>query len=138
LWTVTAFFVPGAGPEQAEARYEQLAEMVAAEVVRPTERVLSLRFVRGAEEWTATVGEPLSGQLAARTDRRAPRGSSSPRSAPTRRVTDPATVQAVFRSGESYLVVTDSRPVGPVDDSTWDNPFSVPDREAREVVRFGA
>ena len=129
---MTAFFVPGTEPEQAEARYGQLAEMVAAEVVPPTDRIRSLRFVRGAEKWTATVGERLSGQLGNRTDRRPAR-----RPSPTRRVIDPATVQAIFRTGDHCLVLTDSRPVGPIDDSTWDNPVSIPHRDTRGVVRFG-
>ena len=132
---MTAFFVPGAEPDRAEARYGELAAMVDAVVLRPADRVLSVHFVRGAEEWTATVGERLSGQLAARTDRLPARRAS--RSAPTREVSDPATVQAIFDMGDSYRVLTDGPPVGDVDDSTWDNPFSIPGRTARRVRRFG-
>lgn len=128
---MTAFFVPGVGPEQAEARYVELAELVTAEVVRPSDRVRSVRFVRGAEQWTATVGENLSGQLAARTDRRYAR-----RAAPTRRVSDSATVQAIFRAGDAHLVVTDAGPIGAVDDSTWDNPVSIAHRDTRQVDHF--
>jgi hypothetical protein len=129
---VTAFFVPGVEPDQAEGRYVELAEMVEAAVVGPADRVLSVRFTHGAEEWTATVGECLSGQLAGKTDRRSAR-----RSAPTRRVTDPATVQAIFDTGDDYLVLTDCLPVGEIRDSTWENPFAITRRHTRGVLRFG-
>lgn len=125
---MTGFFVPGVDPDQTEARYSELARSAAADVPGPTDRVRSVRFVQDAEEWTATVGETLSGRLAAPTSRR---------SAPARRVTDPATVQAVFPTDEGYLVVTDGAPLGTVGDSTWDNPFTVPRRATRQVVRFG-
>lgn len=128
---MTAFFVPGAGPEDAEARYAELAERVAADVAPADDRIASVRFVRGAETWTATVGDPLSGELAARTARRTARGS-----APTRRASDPARVQAIYRAGDAYLVVTDGRPIGPVGDSTWANPLTVPVRDTRSVDRF--
>ena len=132
---MTGFFVPGAEPDRSEARYAELAATVDAVVLRPADRVLSVRFPQGAEEWVATVGERLSGQLTARTDRRpAPRAS---RSAPAREVSDPATVLAVFDMGDRYLVLTDARPLGTIDDSTWDNPFSIPGRTARRVRRFG-
>jgi hypothetical protein len=134
---MTAFFVPGVDPEQAEARWLELAATAGAPVVGPADRVRSVRFVRGAEEWTATVGECLSGQLAARTDRRPARRTSAARSAPTRRVTDPATVQAIFDTGDAYVVLTDGHPVGDVRDSTWDNPVSIARHEARGVLRFG-
>jgi hypothetical protein len=135
---VTTFFVPGVEPDRADARWLELAETVEAPAVGPADRVLSVRFARGAEEWTATVGELLSGQLAARTERRPARRTSASRSAPARRVTDPATVQAIFDTGDAYVVVTDSRPVGDVSDSTWENPVPIPRRDAREVLRFGA
>jgi hypothetical protein len=125
---VTGFFVPGADPDHSEARYAELAERAGVAVPGPTDRVRSLRFVRDAEEWTATVGEALSGRLAAPTSRR---------SAPARRVTDPATVHAVLPTDEGYVVVTDGAPLGTVVDSTWDNPITVPRRAARQVVRFG-
>ena len=129
---MTAFFVPGVDdPDRAEARWVELADSVEAPVVGPADRVRSVVFTVGAEEWTATVGERLSGQLAARTDR--PGRRSSPRSAPTREVSDVATVTAIFDTGDSYRVVTDGPP-----DSTWDNPFPIPRRHARRVLRFGA
>jgi hypothetical protein len=133
---VTAFFVPGVESDQAEARYVELAEMVDAVVVLPANRVLSVRFTRGAEEWTATVGERLSGQLAAGTERLRARRTSSLRTAPTREVSDTATVQAIFDVGDAHLVITDALPVGEVPDSTWDNPFSIPRRDTRRVRRF--
>ena len=134
---MTAFFVPGVEDDRAEARYAELAALAEADVAPLSERILSVRFARGAEEWTATVGETLSGQLAARTDRRPARRSASPRSAPTRSVSDPATVHAIFEVGDSYRVVTDARPVGRIDDSTWANPLAVPRHDARRVARFG-
>jgi hypothetical protein len=133
---VTAFFVPGVEPDRAEARYVELAEMVDAVVGGPADRVLSVRFVRGAEEWTATVGARLSGELATGTGRLRARRTSSLRSAPTRQVSDTATVQAIFDVGDSHLVVTDGVPVGDVRDSTWDNPFPIPRRDTRRVERF--
>ncbi|WP_433802212.1 hypothetical protein [Actinomycetospora sp. CA-084318] len=132
------FFVPGAGPDDAEARYAELAALVGASPAAPADRVRSLRFTRGAEEWTATVGRPLTGRLAARTDRRPPRRSATSRSAPTRDVADPATVRAVLATGDGWAVVTDAAPVGPVDDSTWDNPFHVPAHDVRGFERFGS
>jgi hypothetical protein len=135
---VTAFFVPGVEPDRAEARWLELAGMVEAPVVGSADRVQSVRFLRGAEEWTATVGENLSGQLAAKTERRSLRRVPSSRSAaPTRRVTDPATVQAIFDLGDSYVVLTDCHPVGEVSDSTWANPIAIPRYDARQVLRFG-
>jgi hypothetical protein len=133
---VTPFFVPGAEPDRAEARYAELAVTAGAEAAPPTDRVHSVRFAQGAEEWTATVGDPLSGQLAARTDRRPGGRGPASRSAPARRVTDTATVQAIFDVGEAYLVVTDAPPVGGADDSTWDNPFSIRRPVVRHVDRF--
>ncbi|MFC5061858.1 hypothetical protein [Actinomycetospora atypica] len=131
---MTAFSVPGEGPDGAEARYAELAGIAGAEVAPPTDRVRSVRFAHGAEEWTATVGQALSGQLAARTDRRP--GRRGPASAPGRRVADTATVQAIFDTGEAYVVVTNGPPVGEVDDSTWDNPFSIRRPTVRHVDRF--
>lgn len=135
---MTAFFVPGVPPEEAEARWLEFADSVAAPVVGPADRVRSVRFAQGAEEWTATVGECLAGQLAARTDRRAARRGPPAGSARARRVTDPATVQAIFDTGDAYLVVTDADPVGEIVDSTWDSPFPVPRHRTREVLRFGS
>jgi hypothetical protein len=128
---VTAFFVPGVGAGQAETRYAELAEVAGAAAGSPEERFASIRFVHGAEQWTAAVGHPLSGQLAATT-----RGPARRASAPHRRVTDPATVLAIFAAGDSYRVVTDAHPVGAVGDSTWDNPFTVTHRDTRQVERF--
>ena len=128
------FFVPGEDPDRAEARYAELAGIAGVDVAPPTDRVRSVRFAHGAEEWTATVGQALSGQLAARTDRRP--GRRGPASAPARRVSDTATVQAIFDAGEAYLVVTDAPPVGGADDSTWANPFSIRRPTVRHVDRF--
>ena len=133
---VTAFFVPGVEPDRAEARYVELTEMVDAPLVGPADRVLSVRFVRGAEEWTATVGVRLAGELATGTGRLRARRTSSLRSAPTRQVSDTATVLAIFDVGDSHLVITDALPVGEIDDSTWDNPFSIPRHDTRRVHRF--
>lgn len=132
-----AFFVPGVEPDGVEARYAELADMVDAPVVGPPDRVESLRFVRGAEEWTAVVGERLSGQLGARTDRRSSRRAPSPRSAPVRQISETVTVQAIFDVGDRYLVVTDAHPVGEIRDSTWENPVPVPRYDTRRVRRFG-
>ncbi|MEJ2871931.1 hypothetical protein WCD74_29515 [Actinomycetospora sp. OC33-EN08] len=132
---MTEFFVPGA--DDAEARYAELAEFAGAEPAPPADRLRSLRFARGAEEWTATVGEHLSGLLAARTGRRPARRSSATRSAPSRRVDDPTSVLAIFFAAGTWLAVTDARPVGAVDDSVWDNPVRIPDRDVREMHRFG-
>ena len=126
---MTEFFVPGVEPGQAETRYRELAEVAGGEVAEPADRIRSLRFVQGAEEWTATVGEPLSGRLGA-PGRRA--------SGAARRVTDPATVQAIFRAGDAYRVLTDAPPHGTVTESTWDNPITVTHRDTRAVAGFDA
>ncbi|NMO93542.1 hypothetical protein [Actinomycetospora sp. TBRC 11914] len=130
---MTAFFVPGVGPDRAESRYAELAAIAGAEPSGPEDRVRSIRFVHGAEEWTATVGEPLSGQMT-RTARHPVRRAS----APSRTVSDPASVQAIFAVGDSWAVVTDAGPAGEVRDSTWDNPVTVSHRDTRQVVRFDA
>ncbi|MCD2190564.1 hypothetical protein [Actinomycetospora soli] len=122
-------------PGSDEQRYAEAAALVGTTPPAPADRVRSLRFTRGAEEWTATVGRPLTGRLAARTDRRPPRRAPATRSAPTRDVSDPATVRAVLPADGGWAVVTDAAPHGPVDDSTWENPVHVPDRDVREITR---
>ncbi len=132
---MTSFFVPGADPDDAEGRYVELAGMVELDVPPPAARVRSLRFTQDAEMWSATVGEYLTGHLASGRGGRVSR-TSDPRSPHTRRVSDPATVQAIFDAGEVYLILTDAPPVGNVGDSTWANPVRVTPRLARDVRRF--
>jgi len=105
--TLHPFFVPGATPEDQEAVFAELARFAGRAAAEHSERVYSITFDHKEEEWTATVGETLSG---IRRKRVSSKGTTVERELPLR---DAALVLAIF-PGTPYLVVTDSRPIGRV------------------------
>jgi hypothetical protein len=109
------FFVPGATPEGQEAVFAELARFAGQSVPQLSERVYSITYDQRGGEWRATVGETLRG---IRLKRISSKGKTVEREMPLR---DAALVLAIF-PGTSYLVVTDSRPIGRVR-SARQNPF---------------
>ena len=120
------FFVPEAPPEDQEAVFVELARFAKQPVPQLSERVYSITYDHGREEWNATVGETLRG---VHRKRIRSKGTPVEREMPIR---DPALVVAIF-PGTPYLVVTDSRPIGRVR-SGWRNPFLA--RAPKSVTRF--
>jgi len=109
------FFVPAATDEDVEQVYASFAKDSRRPVPPPGERIYSITYVHDGEEWTATVGERLSGKR--HTTSRS-KGQSIER---TQSVSDPAVVLAIF-PGSPFVVVTNHRIVGNVG-SKWENPF---------------
>lgn len=114
---VPQFFVPGATRESQEELYRTYAKWCNRPVPTAAERIYSITFVHDGDHWNVTVGKTLSG-----TERstRTRRGSSNE---PTRFLSDPARVLAIF-PGSPYLVVTNYRIAASVR-SAWENPFMV-------------
>ena len=109
------FFVPAAAtPEQAEAVYGQLADVCRKSVPSLPQRIYSITFRHDGEEWTATVGEKLSG-----TKYRITGKGSNKREVATP-TADPAIVLAIF-SGEPYFVVTNQ--IAGYIGSKWESVF---------------
>jgi hypothetical protein len=121
-----SFFVPEATPEDQEAVFAELARFAKQPVPQLSERVYSITYDHGPEEWRATVGERLRG---VRRKRIRSEGTTVERELPIR---DPALVVAIF-PGTAYLVVTDSHPIGGVR-SGWRNPFLA--GAPKSVTRF--
>lgn len=110
------FFVPAAtSSEQAESVYADLAVLCHKSVPSMERRIYSITYTHNGEEWTATVGERLSGTKYRTT------GSGSKRREVATLVSDPAIVLAIF-PGEPYFVVTNHRLAGNIR-SAWENPF---------------
>jgi hypothetical protein len=112
---MTVFFVPSVPRGEVELVYARLAVSCGCQVPPPTERIREIRWTYDGDEWVATVGEKLHGQRV-RVRRRGGFFVEVPTS-----LHDPATVRAIF-PGASYMVVTDSRSMGPFV-SYWNNPF---------------
>jgi hypothetical protein len=112
---MTVFFVPGVPKGEAELVYARLAVSCGCHVPSPPERIREVRWTHDGDEWVATVGEKLHGQRV-RVRRRGGAFVDVLTS-----LHDPATVRAIF-PGASYMVVTDSRPMG-LFVSYWNNPF---------------
>ena len=112
---VTAFFVPSAPRGEAELIYARLAASCGCPVPLSHERIREIHWTHDSDEWVATVGQKLYGRRV-RVRRRG--GDFVEVSSPLH---DPATVRAIF-PGAAYMVVTDSRPMGPFV-SYWNNPF---------------
>jgi hypothetical protein len=104
------FFLPGATPDTEETLYAQFAKLCRSAVPSFDRRIYSITYMHDAVEWTATVGEPLSG-TGRKTVRR--RGQKIEQ---TTSHGDPATVRAIF-AGVPYMVVTDGFR------TRWANPF---------------
>jgi hypothetical protein len=112
---IPQFFIPAATPEIEESVYADFARMCHRSVLERGRRIYSITFVHDGEEWTATVGEALSGKTLAN-----PRSRSKTPFYP-RSLSDPAIVLAIF-PGVPYVVLTNHRMVGNVG-SAWENPF---------------
>lgn len=109
------FFLPAAETtEQAESMYANLAATCHKAAPPAGQRIYSITFKHDGEEWTATVGEKLSGTKTHIT------GRGSKMRQTTYPVSDPAMVLAIF-PGEPYLVVT-SQIAGYVG-SKWESIF---------------
>jgi hypothetical protein len=111
--TAPAFFVPGVTEDKAEEVFAALAKFAGCSVPPPDERVYRIEWVHNGERWTGEVGKQMHGEELP-VPRRKPK-------AWTRKVSDPATVHAIF-PGVPYIVVTDKRPIGRAR-SAWENPF---------------
>lgn len=123
---MTEFFVPFADGEMTETVYSQLAVVCRCAVPFVCERIREIHWTHNGDYWVATVGEKLRGRSVRR--RRRKGGNVEV----TTRLTDPATVVAIF-PGSTYYAVTNARPIGPVV-SHWVNPFMAGHPTA--VLRF--
>jgi hypothetical protein len=110
-----AFFVPAATPENQESVYADFAKLTRSAVPPVVRRIYSITYNHDGEEWTATVGQNLTG-VRRKTSR--VKGVKVERE---QRLSDPALVLAIF-SGDPFFVVTNHRLVGNVG-SRWENPF---------------
>lgn len=115
----SSFFVPDVTPGQEEVVYAELAAFCQRPVPEAQARLYSITFDHDGEEWTATVGQPLS------CVRLMVRRFLSKRIEPisVNHLGDGDTVVAIF---DGYpLVVVTKRRFGPGVRSDWVNPFYV-------------
>jgi len=112
---MTAFFIPGVPRGEAELIYARLAVSCGCQIPSPAERIREIRWTHDSDEWVATVGERLHGRRV----RVRRRGGDFVEVATL--LSDQALVRAIF-PGASYMVVTDSRRMGPFV-SYFNNPF---------------
>ena len=110
------FFVPGTDSEKAEAAYAAHAKLCGRSVDPEGKRIFSITFISNNEEWTATVGAPLTG-----TFRRVTLVGGKTFEL-VQKLDDPAIVLSIF-PGEPFRVVTSNLPPERVR-SSWDNPFT--------------
>lgn len=112
---VPTFFVPAATPETQEGIYAEFARWCGRALPSPEERVYSITFIHDGEEWTATVGQTMTGT------RQVSRRVRGQKVQQTETRSDPARVLAIF-PGDPFMVVTNHRIAGNVG-SRWENPF---------------
>jgi hypothetical protein len=117
------FFLPKIDPEKQEQAYAEIARFAGARTAPDGERVYSIEFVHNGVEWTATVGERMTGIEHVRKKSRGKMAEF------TRHHSDRATIMAIF-PGHPYVVIHDAAAM------VWTNPFmaGVP----RRVTRFAA
>jgi len=111
-----AFFLPPIAHYDAseqDAAYVEIAEKCGRSV--PAQRVYSITFRHDSDEWSATVGERLTGSKTQQI------GPGDNRTGQTTPLDDAATVVAIF-PGTPYLVVTDSGIISG-GRTSWENPF---------------
>lgn len=108
-----AFFVPGVPEEKYEEAFAALAKFAGRAAPPPGGRVYRIEWVHDGERWTAEVGKQMHGEKIPNPRRK--------QRAWTEKVSDPATVQAIFPD-VPWIVVTDKRPIGTAR-SAWENPF---------------
>jgi hypothetical protein len=104
------FFFPQVEPEKQEAAYAEVAAWSHQTI--PERRIYSITYAHDGEEWTATVGEFMSGV------RYRTRRSRGERIETKQHLSDSAMVLAIF-PGVPFFVVTDSGGGR----SKWENPF---------------
>lgn len=112
---IPPFFVPDALPEKQEELYTYLAKLCGKSALPMAERIYSMTYRHNGSEWTATVGESLSGT---KSQIKRVRGQKTEIFIP---VSDPAVVLAIF-PGDPFFVVTNQGLAGNVR-SGWTNPF---------------
>jgi hypothetical protein len=123
---MVAFFLPRASDEaQRERLYDAFAEFAGCEPAAPDERVHAIVFTHDGAQWTAQVGEPLSGR---RSTQQLRRGELIER---TEELSSPSRVLAVY-PGRPFTVVTDAQPITGAP-SEWANPFTA---EPDQVTYF--
>jgi hypothetical protein len=98
---IPGFFLPGATPGKDEELYAAFAESVGHAVPEFDKRIYSINFRHNGEEWTATVGQTMSGN-SLRTIGRGNHQREIKRSH-----SDPATVRAIFAGAPVFRVFTD-------------------------------
>ncbi len=121
------FFVPFVAAAEQEAAYERMARRCRRSPAAVAERIYSITFTQNSEAWTAKVGETLEGvrrRITRSGGKRVPRES---------RVSDPATVLAIF-AGTPFIVFTNKGQAGVR--SAWENPFMA--GQPRAVSFFAA
>jgi hypothetical protein len=111
--TAPAFFVPNVPEEKQEETFAGLAKFAGAAVPPLDGRVWRIEWVHDGERWTGEVGKQMHGE-------KIPGRRSKPR-AWVEKVSDPATVLAIFPD-VPWFVVTDKAPIGTAR-SAWENPF---------------
>src|SRR4051794_38945541 len=122
------FFVPGVDDDKAEEAFASLASFAGCTVPPPDERVYYIEWTHDGERWTGEVGRQMHGE-------ELPNPRSKKQRTWARKVSDPATVLAIFPGSATFLVVTDKRPIGD-SRSKWENPFMT--GHPARVVRFAA
>ena len=109
------FFVPAAQPHEVESVYANFAQSINRPVPSHGRRIAAIRYIHDGVEWTAKVGEQLTG---VRTEiKRRKTGKVTV----TSHVSDPAMVLAIF-GGSIFIVITDAQPLTGKW-SRWLNPF---------------
>ena len=118
---MTAFFVPLVDAEDQERVYDRLAQMAGTGAPQLENRIYSITWKHGRVEWTATVGEQLTGmELIVKGRGRQQRTFEVPRSSVD-------TVLAIF-PGVPFLIAHDGR------SGIWNQPILA--GNPSRVVRF--
>jgi len=110
--TAPRFFMPGIPPDRQEEVFAHLAARMNRPVPTMDQRVFSIRFTHGCADWSATVGEPLTGIRRAAKRRQ---GAMNTREIP---IEDSAVVLAILPS-DPFVVYWMSGEKK----SIWENPF---------------
>jgi hypothetical protein len=109
------FFIPNLPAEAYEKLYAELAHLARTAVPEPAKRIFSIRFPHDGVDWTATVGQTLSGS------KTKTMGRGTSKREVTQPTSDSAMVLAIF-PGHPFIVHTDSG-LSHQSRSTWCNPF---------------
>jgi hypothetical protein len=127
----SSFFVPDVTPGQEEAAYAELAALCHRPIPEAQARLYSITFDHDGEEWTATVGQPLSCvRLIVRRS-----VSKKIEAISVNHLGNADTVVAIF-DGHPLVVVTNRR-VSPGVRWDWLNPFYVGKTKSATYFRAG-